>query len=215
MSAASILWRLAAAALTASLLIVSAACGRDSSGATTTASIAETEQGPPAPPPQETPVTAADIGKTRPGSAERAFLDYWSALQYSAWSAALAYYEPGLVRAIDPVRIVEALKGQASYFPTTKPKLRGKSRIGPQVVVRYSVTDPSGRPALSSITWKRSGGKWRIHYQPFLDAMLRSAAQSRVQAQIDPNATQPSEQAVRAGAAAAQLQSQYLRRSGG
>jgi hypothetical protein len=206
-------WNLGAGAVAAAFVLLVAGCAGDDSQATTTASIAEVEQAPPLGAPRLELLTAAEINETRAESPERAFLRYWSALQYSAWNVALAFYEKGLVQTIGPVRLIEALKGQASYFPTTKPQPSGRDHLGGQVIVRYGIADPAGQRIVSSITLRRRGSTWRIHYQPFLDAMLRSAAQTRIQTQVDPNATRLWEQALRAGAEAARLQSDYLRRS--
>ena len=159
-------------------------------------------------------VSPADIGKTAPDSAKRAFLQYWSDLQYSAWSAALSRFEPALVNAIGDAQLVEAFKTRAGYFPTAAPKLRGSRRVGDEIVVRYQVTDPTGRLLVSSVAWRRRSADWRIRYDPQLDGMLQAAAQARVQGQIDPTALQPSTRALQAGLEAARLQSQYLETTG-
>jgi hypothetical protein len=162
--------------------------------------------------PPEHLISSADIAKTAPNSAERAFLRYWSNLQSSAWSAALASFEPGLVNAITVPRLIEALKTGATYFPTVAPTLRPSVRVGDQIIVRYRLPSAAGAIVTSSVSWRRTSAGWRIHYYPALDAMLQASTQAQVQASIDPNATEPSKQAVQAGLAASRIQSQYLRR---
>jgi hypothetical protein len=160
-------------------------------------------------------LSSADVSKTPPDSAERAFLRHWSALQYSAWSAALASFEPALVGAITAPQLVEALKTGASYFSTVKPSLRGSARVGDQVIVRYQVPSPGGPLITSSVSWRRTSLGWRIHYDPSLDGMLQASTQAQVQAGINPAAAEPSKEAMQAGLAASRLQSQYLGRTQG
>ena len=155
-------------------------------------------------------LTSVDIDRAPAGSPARAFLHHWSNLQYLSWNAALSDYEPTLVRSIGVTRLVEALKTQAASFPLAKPVLRGTDRIGDEYVVRYSIPNGSGQLFPTSISWRRVNGGWKINYDPQLDGMLQAAAQARVQNEIDPNASSPSKKALRAGAEAARLQSQYL-----
>jgi hypothetical protein len=139
-------------------------------------------------------------------------LDYWSLLQYHAWSAALGIYEPRLVSSIGALNIVEALKTNASFFPIVKPLIRGESRSKDETVIRYRLPDVHGQVFQTSISWRRIGGKWRIHYDPQLDGMLQTERQATVQNELDPNASTPSPKARQAGAAAASWQSAYLQR---
>jgi hypothetical protein len=155
-------------------------------------------------------LTSTDIKKGPAGSPERAFLRHWSYLQYLSWSAAVSDYEPALARSIGVTRLVEALKTQATYFPTAKPLFRGTVRVGDEFVVRYSIPDGSGHLTPTSVSWRRVNGEWKIHYDTQLDGMLQTAAQLRVQNEIDPNASRPSKKAIQAGVEAARLQSQYL-----
>jgi hypothetical protein len=155
-------------------------------------------------------ISSADVSKTPVGSAERAFLRYWSVLQYSAWTAAVSAFEPSLVRFIGAPQLVEALKTGSSYFRTVKPTLRGRVRAGDEVIVRYRVENPAGSVVTSSISWRRTPRGWRIHYDPSLDGLLQASAQAQVQTDTDPTAAQPSKRALQAGLAASRVQSQYL-----
>jgi hypothetical protein len=152
----------------------------------------------------------ADLKRATSGSAERSFLNFWSNVQYRAWSAALSQYEPTLATSVGVSNIIEALKTQNSYFQTVKPVLKGTVRVGDEAIVRYAIPDSTGHLFRTSMSWRRSGGTWKIHYDPQLDSMLQTEETARVQNSIDPNAAQPSKKALRAGADAARLQSFYL-----
>jgi hypothetical protein len=183
------------------VVALSAGCSGGGSKAVSSQSIAALK---------ENLLTSADIARTPTGSPERSFLQFWSYCQYRAWSAALAQYEPALVASVRVTNIVEALKTQTSYFQTVRPSLKGVVRAGDEALVRYEIPDAAGHLFATSMSWRRAGNAWRIRYDPQLDGMLQTAEASRVQAAIDPNAPQPAKQALRAGADAARLQSDYL-----
>jgi hypothetical protein len=181
--------------------VVITGCASEGSAPVTSQSIAA---------PSKHLLTSADIDKAPAGSPARAFLRHWSNLQYLSWSAALSDYEPTLARNIGVKQLVEALKTQAASFPVVKPVLRGTARVGDEYVVRYSIPNVAGDLFPTSISWRRIGRSWKIHYDTQLDGMLQTAAQARVQNEINPNASRPSKEAIQAGVEAAQLQSQYL-----
>lgn len=162
-----------------------------------------------APPPPEL-LKTTELKSAPSGSAERSFLNFWSNVQYRAWSAAVAQYEPSLAASVGVSNIVEALKTQSSYFQTVRPILKGTVRVGDEAIVRYAIPDSTGHLFATSMSWRRSGDTWRIHYDPQLDGMLQTEESARVQSSIDPNAPRPAKQALRAGADAARLQSFYL-----
>jgi hypothetical protein len=193
--------------------IVLMGCAGDDDGdrSSSSGSIVATDSGGSAPGSQL--VDDEDIRQTKRGSARRAFLNFWTALQYQAWSSAVSYYEPGLAEAIGKVRLIEALKAASPLFYRTKPALGLPFRRGDDVVVPYTVVDLSGASVPTSTVWRRLGGQWRIHYHPQLDGFLRSSVQTTVQTRIDPAAREPAKEAVRAGQAASRIQSEYLARS--
>jgi hypothetical protein len=152
-------------------------------------------------------LTTADINRSPAGSPQQAFLKYWSAAQFRAWSAVLSLYEPALVKSVGVVTLVEGLKSHATYFPTVKPVIRGVFRAGDQAIVRYKVPDGAGQLYATSISLRRSGDTWRIHYDPQLDGMLQTGETAKVQSATDPNAPTQSKAALVAGANAGRLQS--------
>jgi hypothetical protein len=188
--------------LAIAVVLTLAACGGNGANDVTTMSIVE--------PPAELLVTPDEIGRQQPGSAGRAFLRYWSALQYSAWTVAIGHYDPRFVRLVGLPRFIDAMRAQASYFRTAKPKLGRTQRDERQAVVRYSIRGFDGRPMSTSTTWKQTGEKWQVLYDPQLDVILQSYAQNEAQARIDPNARTHSKEALEAGRRAAQLQSRFL-----
>jgi hypothetical protein len=155
-------------------------------------------------------VTSADIARTAPNSPARAFLQYWANVQYRAWSAALSQYESALATTVGVVNIVEAMKTQSSYFETVKPVVEGTAHTGNEAIVRYQIPDAAGDLFATSMSFRRNGNRWLIHYDPQLDGMLQTAETARVQNAVDPNAPKPSKEAIKAGADAARLQSFYL-----
>lgn len=163
-----------------------------------------------APPLKEVLVTSAQINDQPAGSAQRAFLTYWSDLQYEAWANAASAYDPPLQRALGLDRITEGLKAQAAFYRSARPQLRGTSKEDGRTTIRYTVKNADGEEIPRSITWVRGGG-WKIFYDPTLDDGLAQAARAKVQTAVDPTAQKPSKSALRAADEASRLQSRYLR----
>ena len=158
-------------------------------------------------------VTRAEVDRTKPNSPDRAFLNYWSTLQFSSWVEALSYFDRELVRSIGAPLLLEALKSQQLAFRLAKPLIvRTYARQG-KWVIRYLLRGIDDKVQPSAIQWQRTGSGWRIYYFPELDNMLRTAAQGRVQTDVDPLAPTPSKRAIRAGAEAARRQSAYIARA--
>lgn len=156
-------------------------------------------------------ISAREVADTRSGSPERAFLRFWSNLQYESWLVAISFFRPPLVDAIGDDRLIGTLSVHREYFRLTKPVFRGRVRAGRDYVTRYlAPVSVGGPPVPLSITWRRDGRTWRIHHVPQLDEMLRVFEQVRVQADIDPLAGRPSRRALRAGTVASLLQARFL-----
>jgi hypothetical protein len=160
-------------------------------------------------------ISGREVARTRPGSPERAFLRFWSSLQYASWLHAVSFFRPALVDAIGAARLIGTLSAHKEYFRLVKPAVRGHVTVSGDYAVRYLVPAVAGRePIPLSITWRRGDGRWQIHHMPQLDDMLRSFEQVRVQTEVDPLAATPSRRALRAAAAAAGLQARYLATQG-
>lgn len=154
-------------------------------------------------------LTPQRIAREPTGSAREAFLRYWSNLQYGAWAMAVDAYDPPLRRAIGAHTLTEALKAQAALYRTTRPAIDGVRRGGAITTVLFHITD-GGQTKTWSSSWRRTGGRWRLIYDPLLDDPLRSSAQAAAQTAINPAAQQPAPRAVQAGYRASQLQSRYV-----
>lgn len=165
-----------------------------------------------APPLKEVVVSQREIEREPADSARRAFLEYWSLLQFQAIADAVAKFEPGLVEFVGADRISEALKTEAAYFRSVKPRITGVRSATDGSTVLYTVKDINGVLTPRSVRWRRIGGDWLIAYDPFLDLALREAAQAATQIAVDPEAPEPGRQARQAGDRAARLQSTYLKR---
>lgn len=142
------------------------------------------------------------------GSVQRAFLEYWSALQFQSWPAAVSFFDPEIRNDLGVARVAEALRSQAPYFRSTKPAIVAvtKSRDG-ETVVRYLANDRSGNAVTRAVAWHRLRGEWAILFDSFLPEALQSGALAKEQARIDPTARTPSANAIAAGRRAAELPS--------
>ncbi|HEX8156207.1 MAG TPA: hypothetical protein VF526_02375 [Solirubrobacteraceae bacterium] len=155
-------------------------------------------------------VTAGDLRRVPTGSVQRAFYEYWSAMENEEWSVALDYFPPATRRRLKPGLLVVALRIE-TQTPLVKPLIRSVRRTGPnQASVRYYVRRTNGSLRPTSMTWRRSGGRWYIAYCSTLDDSYSSAVQEEVQTTIDPKAKTPSKEALRAAAEARRAQAALL-----
>lgn len=165
-------------------------------------------------PPTKFTITEADLSEFPPTSAEHAFVEFWSNAQFQSWDSVASVYDGGLARYIGYDRLVEALKTQATLYRATKPSITRVARDNTATEILYTAEN-QGNPVSLSMRWRRIDGDWRIEYDPLLDLGLRAEAEARVQATIDPRALNLSPEALKAGAEAARLQSEYLKRDAG
>jgi len=156
-------------------------------------------------------VTQRDREQQTGDSAERAFLDYWSELQFGDWSEATNEFDPRLVRFVGERRLAESLKANPPLYRKSKPKIiqvreRGVNRSS----IRYTVRNVSGKAVPNTITFVREDGKWRILYDSLLDEILSAHAQTATQNKVQPGAKQPGREALDAAASAGRLQTRFL-----
>ena len=154
-------------------------------------------------------IKTRDLRRYTPDSVERAFLSYWSTLQFEGWRTAVRFYEPGLRDYIGDDRLLRALAGQVGVFQSNRPIISSVARVNGDLLLKYLLRDTSTNETPRSLAWRRIGGNWRVVYDGFLDDALGEAGQLEVQTRIDPTAQKPSTEALRAGARARRLQSQY------
>jgi hypothetical protein len=155
-------------------------------------------------------VSNADLQRTRPGSVQRAFYDYWSSLENEEWSIALDYFRPETRRRLQSQRLVAALRIEAQTLPV-KPLIRAvRPARADQTSIRYFVRRSDGRLRATSMTWRQRAGRWYIAYSSTLDDSYSSAVQQEVQNRVDPGARRASAAALRAAAAAQRAQADAL-----
>jgi hypothetical protein len=194
--------RLAAALATASLCAASiSACGNSADA-------------PPASTPPDNIVKRSEVNGHPEGSVEKAFLEYWSSLQYQAWAEAVSYYAPSFRGAVGTAAIVGAKKVNAPSYPKLKPAIVEVVRKGGLTTIKYTLRLSDGTLERASVTWENAGGNWQIVFDSRLDAELNQFAENRVElAQngvLPTSLDQVSPAARRAGAAASQRQSRFL-----
>jgi hypothetical protein len=159
-------------------------------------------------------LTSADISKYPPGSVQRAFLSFWSNLQYRSWADAAAYYDPSFRNFIGTASIIGAKKYNFSAYPVTKPEITRVNRSPDRATIYYTLVLAEGTKELDSITWRKQDGNWQIIYDSRLDSELGQVAAS--QAEVEKTGSPPtsasaeSPEAVRAGKEAEQRQAQFL-----
>jgi hypothetical protein len=163
---------------------------------------------PYSPPPKQHLVGQKEKKGLRPGSPERALMDYWAALQFQAWPQAVGFFDPSLRDFIGASRITQALQARTSTFQISAPEIVRVARKGAVTTVYYKLALPDSN-LLESTSWRRIAGGWRI----FLDSGLDDALQSQAEKRVDgPSRSRPSPKALRAGRQAAALQSRFLQR---
>jgi hypothetical protein len=158
---------------------------------------------------------SSDFSRYPQGSTERAFLEYWSDLQFRSWADVAAYYDPRFRDFVGTVSLIGAKKLNGSTYPLLKPEIARVNADGDETTVYYTLRLADGSKELDSITWRKDSANWQIIYDSRLDEELAQLAQNKAeidrggQLPTDPNQP-PSAQAVRAGNAAAQLQARFL-----
>jgi hypothetical protein len=162
-------------------------------------------------------ISQSEADRHPAGSVERAFLEYWSALQYQSWAEVASYYDPAFRNFVGTAAIVGAKKINGSSYPQLKPEI---ARVLPHsgfLTLTYSLQFLDGTRELASTTWTKAGGSWQLVYDSRLDAELSQFAENRVEiAQNGVLPTDPTEvspDATRAGAAAAQEQARFLQQA--
>jgi hypothetical protein len=159
-------------------------------------------------------VSQSEADKQPAGRVERAFLEYWSALQYQSWAEVAAYYEPAFRDSVGTVAIIGGKKINGSSYPQLKPEIAQVRDSDDFTTIDYSLQFIDGTKELASVTWRRLGGSWQLVYDSRLDAELRQYAENRVETELngalpnDPADISPA--AARAGAAAAQAQARFI-----
>lgn len=162
-------------------------------------------------------VSRAEVDKQPADSVERAFLEYWSDLQYQSWAEVAAYYDPAFRDAVGTAAIIGGKKINGSSYPQLKPAIVRVRDKGAFTTINYSLVFIDGTKELASVTWRKDGGSWQLIYDSRLDAELKQYAENRVE--LEQNGTLPTDasaaspEAVKAGAVAAQAQARFIQQA--
>jgi len=183
-------------------------------GAVSISACGNSAEGPSASTPPSNIVKRSEVNGYPDGSAEKAFLEYWSSLQYQAWAEAASYYAPSFRDAVGTAAIVGAKKVNAPSYPALKPEIAEVVDKGGLTTVKYTLRLSDGTLERAAVTWEKIGGNWQIVFDSRLDAELNQFAENRVElAQngvLPTSIDQVSPAARRAGAAASQRQDLFL-----
>jgi hypothetical protein len=167
--------------------------------------------------PQRAPdnlISQAEVERRADGSVQRAFLGYWSDLQFQSWAEVAAYYEPDFRDAVGTAAIIGGKKVNAPSYPQLKPEIARVRERGEFATINYSLRFIDGSKELASVTWRKLDGAWQLIYDSRLDAELRQYTENRVE--IEENGVLPTDpadaspEARRAGEAATRRQARFV-----
>lgn len=158
-------------------------------------------------------VSQPEIDRQQDGSVQRAFLEYWSDLQYQSWSEVAAYYEPDFRDTVGTAAIIGGKKLNAPSYPLLKPEIVRVRDRSDFTTINYSLRFIDGSKELASVTWRKLDGSWQLVYDSRLDAELKQYAENRVEVEengvLPPDPAEASPAARQAGEAAARKQAQF------
>jgi hypothetical protein len=159
-------------------------------------------------------ISQAEADKYPADSAERAFFEYWSALQYQSWAEVASYYDPAFRDFVGTAAVIGGKKINGASYPQLKPAVvKVRPDDGGFTAINYKLQFLDGTKELASAAWREREGSWQIVYDSRLDAELKQFAENQVEyarngvLPTDPEDVSP--QATRAGAAAAQEQARF------
>ncbi len=118
-------------------------------------------------------VTANDIS-AEAAPVARAFLEYWRALQHQAWSQAIGYYPRSVRQLLGDDEITYAMSLQDAYYRLVYPKIVRMVRERYGTIVTYVAPgEPWGTGGATSIVLRRTGGRWKVEFDPELRYALQ------------------------------------------
>ena len=154
----------------------------------------------------------SEINSASDSAAVRTFLQLWSVLQFQAWDQAERLFEPGLRDSIGASLLAQALENNAIVWQSTKPRIVSAGAAAGTATIKFLARNEMGDVLPTAISFRGAAGRWRVSYFGLLNPAIARTAQLRVQTRLDPLATKPSAEAVRAAVNAAKLQGEYLER---
>jgi hypothetical protein len=161
-------------------------------------------------------ITRAEVDQAKQGGVEQAFLEYWSALQFQAWTEAASYFDPSFRSFVGTAKIISAKKLNGANYPNLKPTVVTLTSHSDLITLRYYVRVTDGTKELASATWRKVGGNWQIVYESRLDAELNQFGVNDVEmkrtGQLPAEVSEISPAAARAGYEASELQAEFGQR---
>ena len=154
----------------------------------------------------------SEINSASDSAAVRTFLQLWSVLQFQAWDQAERLFEPELRDSIGASLLAQALENNAIVWQSTKPRVVSTRVAGGTATISFLSRNEKYEVVPTAISFGGAPGRWRVSYFGLLNPAIARAAELRVQARVNPLATKPSPEAVRAADNAAKLQGDYLER---
>jgi hypothetical protein len=126
-------------------------------------------------------ISRAEVEQQPAESAQRAFLEFWGALQFQSWAEMVAYYSPAFRESVGSSAIIAGKKVNASAYPLLKPKIVNvKSKNGLETI-KYTVQFIDGSQELASISWRKRLGNWEIVFDSRLEPELTQAAENEAE----------------------------------
>ena len=127
-------------------------------------------------------VSALDIRREAPGSVRRAFLEYWSAIEYQEWGVAVAFMSEEIRRALEPEYLVAALRAEGESNLPVRPPIRRVVTTRGLATVRYFVRASDGRSARhrSHGLVATASGTWSTARRSMLHTALRFSRRCRM-----------------------------------
>jgi hypothetical protein len=157
-------------------------------------------------------VRQSEVKSASDDAAVRTFLGLWSLLQFQAWDRAEQLFEPGLRDTIGASLLAQALENDVVVWQSTRPRIVSASVAGGTATISFLARNEKDEVLPTAISFEGAPGRWRVSYFGLLNPAIARTAEFRVQARVDPLATKPSPEAIRAADDAAKLQGDYLER---
>jgi hypothetical protein len=122
-----------------------------------------------------------------------------SYLQLGALPAAIAQYEPAVVRAVNPVDFAGAAQAQYSSLRASQPQVQAVKPAKGGTIVVVALAPQGERRDSYAFTVRRTNGEWLIVYDALMDDAINTYTTLRTQARLAPGASRTAPQAQAAG----------------
>jgi hypothetical protein len=152
---------------------------------------------------ERTRVADQDVADFKAGTPQRAFAEYWRAVDLEDYGTAVLFLSDRLRRQLDAQYLPIAFANERQNDHPLKPLVRGVRTVRGQTTLAYYTRAADGKLRPTSVSMERDGGQWYISFSPTLGESYGAAVQQAVQADIDPSARTAGRRAQAAGSSAA------------